>query len=1014
MTQNTAATVNPFTSGTEFGGALYFVKKEVFTFSLNGQANGIYYAWWNSNAWVAGIQNAVDQNSWSVQLKIAYTAGVASAGPTMLPATIDLIGRGYPYSQNLNSVDPDGTPVVYSNLLGSGSPHYAPVTAIPGMSLSSIGSISIPGGTGAGTTSALNLGRYGYKVEVTDGSGGSAIRDVLVVVADPIGGSANNPPVLGNIGPKTINVGNNLSFVVSGTDPDSGQTLTVRAQLLPSGSSFPQVSGPASGTSSTFSWTPPSGSEGTYNVNFEVYDSAAATLIDSELVTITVTGDNNPPVLAAIGNKTVANGSTLTFTASAVDPDVGQTVSYQLFNAPAGATINPSTGDFSWTPAVGQYNATFSNVTIRSSDNGTPSLFDEESIAITVGAGNNPPVTSTASLSITANVGQLVSFVVSGTDANTTQTLALSCSAGLPSGATFPTVTGSASTGVSSTFSWTPGAGSVGTTSLVRFLTQDNGSPALNHEIIVSIFVTSGAAPQPIPSGLGDVVTAAFSPSATGANDGTQFDILGRGGYLAANGTLGVPGTLKVGVGGVTEIPNNFQGYWKDNGSGLKRLVRSGDTAPGTGGALFNAIPTIPVPGLNATGDVTLLSALRIGSGSGVTASDDTAMWSEVGGNGLQLLMRENDPVPGISGAFIGSFGYGSYATATTGPGTGEAILAIKMKGTTTDSALLRHSITGPAASTVSIVAREKATAPGTAEVFGPLHSTLGAATRMDTQGNIVFEAQIRPSGKYGIWYQAVAGSLTKVVTTSETAPGTASATFSALEMPSMGSAGTFAFRGVLNANGDNLDNDRNDGIWRGTQAGGVTPVIRRGDPALPGMPVGSKVGNIWNGWLNQNNRGAWRGWVDTAGDGISAFPADTYGIYTDIGGTLRLLISVNDTAPGTGGATLASVDHPHVSGATAGNEHVAFLGTLSGVGVSAGVNDKAIWRSDNGGAPVLLLRTGANMSTSQGSKTVDDIDLPGSGMDIRPWELPVMDNNGRVLMIITYTDGTTAQVIAP
>lgn len=221
MTQNTGATVNPFTSGTEFGGSPYFVKKEVFTFSLSGQANGIYYAWWGSSAWVAGIQNAVDQNSWSVQLKIAYTAGVASAGPTMLPATIDIIGRGNAYTQNLNSIDPDGTPVVYSNLLGSGSPHYAPLTTIPGMSLSSIGGISIPGGTGAGTTSALNLGRYGYKIEVTDGSGGSAIRDVLVVVADPTGGSANNPPVLGAIGPKTINVGNNLSFVVTGTDPDA-------------------------------------------------------------------------------------------------------------------------------------------------------------------------------------------------------------------------------------------------------------------------------------------------------------------------------------------------------------------------------------------------------------------------------------------------------------------------------------------------------------------------------------------------------------------------------------------------------------------------------------------------------------------------------------------------------------------------------------------------------------------------------------------------------------------------
>jgi hypothetical protein len=178
-------------------------------------------------------------------------------------------------------------------------------------------------------------------------------------------------------------------------------------------------------------------------------------------------------------------------------------------------------------------------------------------------------------------------------------------------------------------------------------------------------------------------------------------------------------------------------------------------------------------------------------------------------------------------------------------------------------------------------------------------------------------------------------------------------------------------------------------------------------------MVAGSKVGHLWSGWLNQNNRGAWRGWIDTAGDGVSAFPDDTYGIYTDAGGTMRLLLKVNDIAPGTGGATLASVDHPVVSGATAGNEHVAFLGTLSGAGVTAG-NAKAIWRSDNGSTPVLLLRTGDSMTTSKGDKIVANIDMPGTNMDIRPWELPVMDNDGRVLMVITFTDGTTSQVIAP
>ncbi len=153
---------------------------------------------------------------------------------------------------------------------------------------------------------------------------------------------------------------------------------------------------------------------------------------------------------------------------------------------------------------------------------------------------------------------------------------------------------------------------------------------------------------------------------------------------------------------------------------------------------------------------------------------------------------------------------------------------------------------------------------------------------------------------------------------------------------------------------------------------------------------------------------------MDTAGDGISPYPADTFGIYTDMGGTMRLVISSGDAAPGVAGATLFYIDHPVVSGALGGqNEYVAFLGTLAG-SVTPGVNDKGIWRSANGEPPKLLLRTGDTMTTTQGSKTVYDIDLPGSNMDIRPWELPVMDDTGRLLLYITFTEGSTNQVIAP
>ena len=44
-----------------------------------------------------------------------------------------------------------------------------------------------------------------------------------------------------------------------------------------------------------------------------------------------------------------------TFTAGASDPDVpANTLSFSLLGAPAGATIHPATGAFSWTPTEAQ------------------------------------------------------------------------------------------------------------------------------------------------------------------------------------------------------------------------------------------------------------------------------------------------------------------------------------------------------------------------------------------------------------------------------------------------------------------------------------------------------------------------------------------------------------------------------------------------------------------------------------------------------------------------------------
>jgi hypothetical protein len=97
-------------------------------------------------------------------------------------------------------------------------------------------------------------------------------------------------------------------------------------------------------------------------------------------VKITVTPVADTPVLAPIGNKSVVKNTTLTFTAMATDADKGETISFSLIGAPAGAAINKTSGVFTWTPSTaGSF--TFK---VRATDNSPLALYDEEQIKVTV------------------------------------------------------------------------------------------------------------------------------------------------------------------------------------------------------------------------------------------------------------------------------------------------------------------------------------------------------------------------------------------------------------------------------------------------------------------------------------------------------------------------------------------------------------------------------------------------------------------------------------------------------
>jgi hypothetical protein len=555
-------------------------------------------------------------------------------------------------------------------------------------------------------------------------------------------------------------------------------------------------------------------------------------------------------------------------------------------------------------------------------------------------------------------------------------------------------------------------------------VTTAGGTNAANTLFTYTTPSTGGGTAAPVSSPVGDVVSGGGAPDATGADSGADFDVLKRGGFLSQNGTLVFPGNLLVGFGTPPVTLNDFQGIWKENGTGLKLIARTGTIAPGTSTAVFNGLPS--VPGISDNGDVTILGSLSVGVG-GTTVNNDTGLWTQVGSgttpSTFNLLARESWAIPGAGGGayVIRKFASGAYATASFSATQGAAAYSATVVGGPDKTGIFLSLINNGTVTNSVALALEGNAAPGVSgQTFGALASSYSDPARMDAVGNVAFAAILRPSNKESLWYAPIStGIASKIFFAGDVAPGTGGATFLNLKSQAMGGAGVVTFRGLLTNNtGDNTGNLKNDGIWRGTgsNVGTYTCILRRGDSnaSRPGLNLpnaADKVGNLWHSWLTNANHGAWLGQFDAGGDGTSVpAPGDTYGIYTDLSGTMTLYLLYGDPAPGIAGASFNNIDLPIVGG----QEQMVFIGKVSGGGVT-GSNDQGIWRSaPNGGALSLLIRTGDSMTTTSGTKIIAKLDFPGSGSKARQWEQPVMDSTGRVLIFVTFTDGTTSQIIAP
>ncbi len=221
---------------------------------------------------------------------------------------------------------------------------------------------------------------------------------------------------------------------------------------------------------------------------------------------------NAPPAIGLIGDKSVDEGSALNIAVSATDTNVpAQTLTYLLdAGAPSGASLNSGSGLFQWTPTEAQGPGIYP-VTVRVTDNGSPSLNATQSFTVTVREVNNAPALAPLN-GRTVNEGTTLLVTNSAVDPDSIpQTLTFSLDPGFPTGMSIAPASG--------VIAWTPveaqGPGTYGITVRVT----DDGDPPTSSTQSFTVLVNEINSPPELAA-IADFITApgrtvSFTASAT-------------------------------------------------------------------------------------------------------------------------------------------------------------------------------------------------------------------------------------------------------------------------------------------------------------------------------------------------------------------------------------------------------------------------------------------------------------------------------------------------------------------
>jgi len=270
-------------------------------------------------------------------------------------------------------------------------------------------------------------GSHTAAFEVTDGSLRSSIT-VQIDVTD-----VGRSPSFSAAADQVVDEGNVITFRVLASDPDPGDTLTYSALALPDDATFNE------GTR-TFRWEPTYNQAGPYSLDFQVVDSTGLT--NSLTVGITVQNTNRPPTLTPVNAGPILEGQTLGFVVEAEDLDTDDTLTFAAPVLPDGATFDPATQRFRWTPGFDQQGDHAIEFGVDDGSGGDDTLI----VPIVVENSNRLPTFVDLGDHAIAESSELT-FTVIASDADL-ENVAMELVGSVPDGATFDAASGE--------FRWTP------------------------------------------------------------------------------------------------------------------------------------------------------------------------------------------------------------------------------------------------------------------------------------------------------------------------------------------------------------------------------------------------------------------------------------------------------------------------------------------------------------------------------------------------------------------------------